>query len=95
MLVTRKDLIEAGCKQNQSWFDRRLTGKSYKLIDGKLWIMYDLNEIKIQIDNYLNRLKKLPHVQRHNSQGKCKDVLNAINSIINNSSLVGSGSSPS
>jgi len=81
MLVTRQDLIKAGCQQNQAWFARRLQCDGYKLVDGILWATYKADSIRAQISHYLKRLEKLTHLQRHNSKEKCADVLRALDRI--------------
>jgi len=80
MLVTREQLKEHGLQQNPSWFSRHFKNSAIEWRLGKsgLQNVYDTEYLKTYTVNYLKRIKKLPHLRRHNSPERFMELLQSI-----------------
>lgn len=83
MLVTHKELRFYGLKQNPRWFSYHFKNIVVGFKPGIMGLenLYNVEDIKHYIDNYLKRLEKMPHISRHNSKERCENLLKAIRSL--------------
>ena len=79
MIVTKIDLVKHGTyNDSKGWFNARFRKHGDIVKDGRLVNLYCTESLKVQVASFLDKYAKMTNLKRHNSDVKCKSVLNAI-----------------